>query len=181
MPERKKVKLKDKEFVIYIDQERIANRVSELGEQISRDCLGIEIHIIIVLKGAMMFASDLLKRINVPCTIETMQASSYGDAMHSSGEVHLAQIPNVTSKHVILVEDIVDTAQTMSSIVDLLHKQNPASVVVASLLSKPEMHKVKIPLRYVGFEIPPDFVVGYGMDYAEYGRNLPDIYVLDQQ
>lgn len=175
------MQIHDKHFKPFITAQQIQQRIAELGEQLTRDYADKNPMFIVVLNGAMIFASDLLRTITVPCTLQTMSAKSYGAGTQSSGNVTVgSNIPDVAGRHVILVEDIVDTGLTLQRISELLQQYNPASVTIAALLSKPEMHKVKLHLPYICFDIPPAFVVGYGLDYAEHGRNLPEIYVLDE-
>ncbi|MFN8366533.1 MAG: hypoxanthine phosphoribosyltransferase [Candidatus Kapaibacterium sp.] len=176
------MQIHDKHFKPFITALQIQERVSELGKQISQDYAGKNPMFIVILNGAIIFASDLFRSVSVPCTLETMSAKSYGSQTTSSGTVTVgAHIPNVQGRHVILVEDIVDTGLTLQRVTELLQQQHPESITITALLSKPAMHKTKLHLPYICFDIPPAFVVGYGLDYAEHGRNLPDIYVLDEE
>lgn len=156
-------------------EETINKRICELGEQISRDYEGKEVKLICVLRGAVMFYSELAKRLTIPVRFDFISVSSYGDSTESSGKIDIRRAPmeDVKGQHVILVEDIIDTGNTLSTLKALLEKQGAASVKLASLLDKPARRKVDIKGDYVGFEIPDEFVVGYGLDYAQLYRNLP--------
>ncbi|THF88888.1 hypoxanthine phosphoribosyltransferase [Deinococcus sp. KSM4-11] len=162
---------------VQITQEQLQARIHELAAKIREDYRGREPHLICVLNGAFMFHADLVRALGVPCTIDFLQASSYGDAKQSSGEVRLVkdlQFP-LSGRHVILVEDIVDTGITMNYLLQYLDGRGPASLKVAALLSKPSRRKVEVPVEYLGFTIPDAFVYGYGLDRAQYDRNLPFI------
>jgi hypoxanthine phosphoribosyltransferase len=175
------IQVHDKQFIPYISRQEIDTAIAAVAERINKDYKGKDLLLVIVLKGAMVFASDLLRKITIPCAIETITAKSYGNQTTSSGTVTLVNtLPDVTGKHVLLIEDIVDTGLTLHTITNAMNSYSPLSVEIASLLSKPAMHQVSLPIRYVCFEIPPEFVVGYGLDYAEYGRNLPDIYKIHE-
>lgn len=173
----KTIQIHDKKFLPYISREHIRQRVMEIGKAVSEDYRDRTPLIIVVLKGAIVFASDLIRELTCDCTVETITARSYGDAMQSSGSVTLLNsLPDVRGKDVILVEDIIDTGLTLHIVREAMMAHQPASVAIACLLSKPTMHKIQLPIAYCCFEIPPAFVVGYGLDYAEHGRNLPEIY-----
>lgn len=161
-------------------EEAIAARVRELGEQISRDYEGKEIKLICVLRGATMFYAELAKRITVPVYFDFISVSSYGNSTESSGSIQIRREPmeDIQGEHVILVEDIIDTGNTLSTLKKLFLEQGAASVAIASLLDKPERRKVEISGDYVGFTIPDEFVVGYGLDYAQKYRNLPYVGVI---
>ena len=155
----------------------IQARVAELGAQIARDYAGREPHLICVLNGAFLFHADLVRAMGVPLTVDFLAVSSYGDAKQSSGEVRLVKdlsLP-LSNRHVILVEDIVDTGITMQYLLHYLEGRGPASLKVAALLSKPSRRKVEVPLDYLGFTIPDAYVYGYGLDRAQFDRNLPFI------
>lgn len=156
-------------------EETIKARICQLGEQISKDYAGKEIKLICVLRGAVIFYSELAKRITVPVRLDFISVSSYGDSTESSGEIVVRRAPmeNVEGEHVILVEDIIDTGNTLSTLKKMFEESGAASVKLASLLDKPDRRKVEIKGDYVGFEIPDEFVVGYGLDYAQQYRNLP--------
>lgn len=173
------VQVHDRFFKSYISEEKIAAAIGEIAEKINRDFEGKPLIFLVVLKGSMIFASDLVRKITLPCRMETVRARSYGKGMVTSGTVELEFIPeDLEGKNIIIVEDIVDSGLTLKALIERLLKENPASVNVAALLSKPESRKADVPVKYCGIEIPPAFVVGYGLDYAEFGRNLPGIYVL---
>ena len=156
---------------------QIAGRVAELGAQISRDYAGKSIILIGVLKGAAIFLSDLARSITPACTFDFVAVSSYGRGAHSSGIVRMVKDldHSIEGQHVILVEDILDTGLTLAYLRGLLLQQKPASLKIAALLDKPARRLEKIEADYVGFTLPNHFVVGYGMDFAERYRNLPDI------
>ncbi|GAA5532165.1 hypoxanthine phosphoribosyltransferase [Deinococcus aluminii] len=162
---------------VQITQEQLQARISELGQKIRADYVGKDPHLICVLNGAFLFHADLVRALGLPCTIDFLQASSYGDAKQSSGEVKLVkdlQFP-ISGRHVILVEDIVDTGITMNYLLHYLQGRGPASLKVAALLSKPSRRRVEVPVEYLGFTIPDAFVYGYGLDRAQFDRNLPFI------
>lgn len=162
---------------VQITREQITARLQEIAARIRQDYAGREPHLICVLNGAFMFHADLVRAIDMPCTIDFLQASSYGSAKQSSGEVKIVkdlQFP-ISDRHVILVEDIVDTGITMNYLLHYLEGRGPASLNIAALLSKPSRRKVEVPVDYLGFTIPDAFVFGYGLDRAQYDRNLPFI------
>jgi hypoxanthine phosphoribosyltransferase len=169
-----------KTFKIYIDRNKILETVAGLARRINTDYEGKQPVFVFVLKGSMFFGTDLMKNINLDCQLMTVDAKSYGNGMVSSGTVDInSSNLDLKDKDVILVEDIVDSGITLATLKNVLKKQEPASVEIASLLSKPALRQVAIDVKYVGIEIPPVFVIGYGLDYAEHGRQLPDIYALD--
>jgi hypoxanthine phosphoribosyltransferase len=161
---------------------QIAGRVAELGAQISRDYAGKSILLAGVLKGAAIFLADLARSITVSCTFDFLAVSSYGRGAHSSGIVRLVKDldHSIEGQHVILVEDILDTGLTLAYLRGLLQQQRPASLKIAALLDKPARRLEKIDADYVGFTLPNHFVVGYGMDFAERFRNLPEICLMPQ-
>lgn len=165
-----------------ISQEKLEGRIKELGAQISKDYEGKSVHLICILKGSAFFACELAKYITVPVTMDFMQCSSYGADTQSSGVVKLAKDldETITGKNVIVIEDIIDTGRTLSHLVTLLKHRNPESLVLCTLLDKPERRVVDdVNVDYVGFQIPDEFVVGYGLDYAQNHRNLPYIGVVE--
>lgn len=168
-------------FKIYITKKEIDKRVEELGKIIDRDFEGKKPILIGILNGAFIFLADLMRCISIPCEVDFMKLSSYGDAKVSSGQVkQLKEIDaELEGRHVILVEDIIDTGLSMKYMIERMQKQNPASVTVITLLHKKEATRHDVQIDYVGFEIPAKFVLGYGLDYAQIGRNLAQIYVLD--
>ena len=172
--------VKDKRFTTFIDRITIEARIGELGRQISTDYADQFPLFVVVLNGAFMFAAELLKSVTIPCEITFVRVSSY-DKTKSTGELRqiLGLKESIEARHVIIVEDIVDTGLTMSELLFQLSVQKPNSIQVASLLFKPTALKTPLNVRYVGFEIENRFVVGYGLDYDEQGRNLDAIYVLE--
>lgn len=174
--------IKDLCFTPYISKNQIENRVAELGEELSRDFKDKTPIFIGILNGAFMFLSDLIRRVKVPCEIDFWKLSSYGDEKVSSGSVsELKAIDaEINNRHIILVEDIVDTGLSMQYMMDQLQSMSPASVTVTTLLHKKEATRFEVKLDYVGFEIADQFVIGYGLDYAQQGRNLPHIYIRDE-
>src|SRR5271163_2468632 len=165
---------------VLISADQIRTRIHELGAQIDRDLPGGPIYLIAILKGACFFLADLARAVKTPVRIEFMGISSYGKGKTSSGEVKLTKDLDVTIEgyDVIVVEDIVDSGITLSYLMQLLAQRKPKSLRVASLLDKPEHRQRPVEVHYRGFQIPDEFVVGYGLDYAEDYRNLPDICVL---
>jgi hypoxanthine phosphoribosyltransferase len=165
--------------ILYTETD-IAARVAELGAQISAEYEGKAIVLVGVLNGAVVFLADLMRHITVPVSMDLVAISSYGSYTSSSGVVRIMKDldESVESQHVLIVEDIVDTGLTLNYLVDYMRQHNPASVKVAAMLSKPSRHKVKVHVDYLGFEVPDEFVVGYGLDYAQRYRNLPVVAVL---
>lgn len=166
---------------VLFDEETIRARVAELGREISRDYAGKAPILVNILKGGFIFLADLVRRIDVSCEMDFMVVSSYEDRTESSGVVRILSDLglNVEGRHVLVVEDIVDSGLTLDYLRELLLARNPASLRVVTLLDKHERRKVQVPVDYVGFRIPDKFVVGYGLDYAQRFRNLPYITVLD--
>ncbi|MCR4807436.1 MAG: hypoxanthine phosphoribosyltransferase [Lachnospiraceae bacterium] len=166
---------------VLISEEDLDKRINELGEQISRDYEGQEVHLICVLKGGAFFMCELAKRITVPVSLDFMSVSSYGDASVSSGIVKIVKDLDkpIEGKNVIVVEDIIDTGRTLSYLLKVLGDRRPESIKLCTMLDKPDRRVVDdVNVDYTGFEIPDEFVVGYGLDYAEKFRNLPYIGVL---
>ncbi len=165
---------------VLIDQERLQSRVAELGAEISNDYVGRDLLLVGVLKGAVFFMADLMRAITVPCEIDFMAISSYGASHDSSGVVRILKDLdlNIEGRHVLVVEDIIDSGLTLSYLVRNLESREPASLTVCALLTKPERREIEVEVRYVGFEIPNRFVIGYGLDFAERYRNLPYVGVL---
>ncbi len=164
-----------------IPQEKVEARIRELAAQINKDYEGKEVQLICILKGSIFFTCELAKYITVPVVIDFMQCSSYGSDTKSSGIVKLAKDLDepITGKHVIIIEDIIDSGRTLSHLVKLLGQRQPASMELCTLLDKPERRVVDVPVKYIGFEIPDEFVVGYGLDYDQKLRNLPYIGVVE--
>jgi hypoxanthine phosphoribosyltransferase len=167
---------------ILIDEETLAARVAELGTEVSADYQGRDLLLIGVLKGAVFFMADLMRHLTVPCEVDFMAISSYGDATDSSGIVRILKDLdiNIEGRHVLVVEDIIDSGLTLSYLIRNLESREPATLEVCALLTKPTRREIDVPVRYVGFEIPNKFVVGYGLDFAERYRNLPYVGVLDE-
>ena len=167
---------------ILIDRDTLAARVAELGAEVSADYEGRDLLLIGVLKGAVFFMADLMRHLTVPCEVDFMAISSYGDATDSSGIVRILKDLdiNIEGRHVLVVEDIIDSGLTLSYLIRNLESREPATLEVCALLTKPSRREIDVPVRYVGFEIPNKFVVGYGLDFAERYRNLPYVGVLDE-
>lgn len=165
---------------ISITEEEIQKRVQELGQQITQDYAGKSVLVIGILKGAMIFMADLVRNIKVPTYLDFMAVSSYGSSTQSSGAVRILKDldKSIEGKHILIVEDIVDTGLTLNYLLDNLRSRGPASIKICTLLSKPERRKAAVDVDYNGFFIPDEFVVGYGLDYDERYRNLPYIAVL---
>lgn len=165
---------------ILIGAEELQAKVAELGRQISEDYRGRDPLLICLLRGAVVFLSDLIRAIDIPLEMDFIAISSYGASTESSGVVRLVMDlkSHITGRNVLIVEDIVDSGRTLAYILDNLQTRRPADIKVCALLSKPSRREVQVELDYLGFEIPDKFVVGYGLDYAESYRNLPFIGVL---
>jgi len=167
---------------ILIDEVTLAARVAELGAEVSEDYQGRDLLLIGVLKGAVFFMADLMRHLTVPCEVDFMAISSYGDATDSSGIVRILKDLdiNIEGRHVLVVEDIIDSGLTLSYLMRNLESREPASLEVCALLTKPSRREIDVPVRYVGFEIPNKFVVVYGLDFGERYRNLPFVGVLSE-
>ena len=165
---------------ILIDEARLQARIAELGEELSTDYAGRDILLIGILKGAVFFMADLMRRLRVPCEIDFMAISSYGAGTDSSGVVRILKDLdiNIEDRHVLVVEDIIDSGLTLSYLMRNLEARRPRTLEVCALLTKPGRREIDVPVRYVGFEIPNRFVIGYGLDFAERYRNLPYVAVL---
>jgi hypoxanthine phosphoribosyltransferase len=168
---------------ILIEEETLRARVAELGASITEDYRGRDLLLVGVLKGAVFFMADLMRKIELPCEVDFMAISSYGDGVDSSGVVRILKDLDVSieGRNVLVVEDIVDSGLTLSYLVRLLKARRPASIEICALLAKPERTENEVACHYVGFEIPNRFVVGYGLDFAERFRNLPYIGILRQE
>ena len=167
---------------VLVSEEDVDKKIREIGEQISRDYAGKSVHLICVLKGGVFFMCELAKRISVPVSMDFMSVSSYGADTKSSGVVKIVKDLDepLEGKDVIIVEDIIDSGRTLSYLVEVLKQRNPNSIHICTLLDKPEQRvKKQVVVDYVGFEIPDEFVVGYGLDYAQKYRNLPYIGVVE--
>ena len=165
---------------ILVEPDRLANRVRELGEEISADYAGRDLLLVGVLKGAVFFLSDLMRHLEGPCEVDFMAVASYGSSTDSSGVVRILKDLdiNIEGRHVLVVEDIIDSGLTLSYLVRNLEAREPASLEVCALLTKPERREIDVDVRYTGFEIPNRFVIGYGLDFGERYRNLPYVAVL---
>ena len=173
------IKVKDKEFAISIPEERILTEVDRLAARLNRDLEGENPLFLCVLNGSFVFAADLFRRIDIPAEISFVKLASY-EGTASTGKVKelVGLAEDITGRTVVVVEDIVDTGRTMQKLVADLKSRGPKAVHICTLLLKPEKLKVKLDVEYVALEIPNDFIVGYGLDYDGYGRNLRDIYTV---
>jgi hypoxanthine phosphoribosyltransferase len=167
---------------ILIDEDALSSRVAELGAEVSSDYEGRDLLLIGVLKGAVFFMADLMRHIQVPCEVDFMAISSYGDSTDSSGIVRILKDLdiNIEGRDVLVVEDIIDSGLTLSYLMRNLESREPASLEVCALMTKPDRREIDVPVRYIGFEIPNRFVVGYGLDFGERYRNLPYVAVLSE-
>lgn len=166
---------------VMISEEDVDKRIEELGKTISEDYAGKQVHLICILKGSVFFTCELAKRISIPVSLDFMSVSSYGDGTISSGIVKIAKDLDETleGKDVIVIEDIIDSGRTLHYLLDVLQKRQPNSLKLCTLLDKPDRRVKDVKVDYVGFEIPDEFVVGYGLDYAQRYRNLPYIGVVE--
>ena len=166
---------------ILVQPDDLQRRVKELGAQITADYAGQDLLLICVLKGAVFFLSDLMRQIDVPCEVDFMAVASYGDATSSSGVVRILKDLDaaIDGRHVLIVEDIVDSGLTLQYLMRNLKERGPLSLEVCALLTKPARRKAEVGAKYIGFEIPDRFVIGYGLDHAERHRNLPYVAALD--
>lgn len=168
---------------ILIETDELQKRIKELGQEITKDYEDKDLVVICVLKGAVLFMSDLCKNIDLPLNMDFMAVSSYGSSTQSSGVVRILKDldSSIEGKDVLIVEDIIDTGLTLSYLVENLKSRGPKSVKICTLLDKPERRKVDVKVDYIGFTIPDDFVVGYGLDFNEKYRNLPYVCVLKEE
>lgn len=166
---------------VMISEEDVNARIAQIAEQISKDYEGKELHLICVLKGSIFFVCELAKRITVPVTLDFMSVSSYGDKTKSSGVVRIIKDLDepLLGKDVMVVEDIIDSGRTLSYLLKILQERKPASLRLCTLLDKPERREMDVEVDYTCFEIPDEFVVGYGLDYAQRYRNLPFVGVIE--
>ena len=166
---------------VMIPEEEVDKKIAELGKKISEDYAGKEVHLICILKGSVFFTCELAKRITVPVSLDFMSVSSYGDGTVSSGIVKIVKDldESLEGKDVIVIEDIIDSGKTLYYLLDVLAKRNPKSLKLCTLLDKPDRRVRDVKVDYTGFEIPDEFVVGYGLDYAQKYRNLPYIGVVE--
>ena len=164
-----------------ISEADVAAKIAELGAQISKDYDGEEIYMLCILKGGVFFMTELAKHITVPVSLDFMSVSSYGSQTRSSGNVRIIKDLDtpIEGKHVLVVEDIIDTGRTLAYLLDNLQQRNPKSLKLCTLLDKPEERVTEVDVDYVGFQIPDQFVVGYGLDYDQHYRNLPYIGIVE--
>ncbi|MGL4762779.1 MAG: hypoxanthine phosphoribosyltransferase [Sarcina sp.] len=172
----------DIQEVLY-SEETLSLKIKEMGAKISSDYQGKELLIVGILKGSVVFASDLLRAVTIPCALDFMSVSSYGNSSTSSGIVRILKDldSNIEGKHILIVEDIVDTGNTLSYLLEYLKARKAASIEIVALLNKETGRKVQVNVKYSGFEVPDEFIVGYGIDYAENYRNLPFIGILKRE
>lgn len=168
---------------IMYTEEQLRDRIKEMGKKISEDYKGKELVLIGILKGSVMFMADLMKRIDIACSMDFMAVSSYGASTKSSGIVKIIKDLDfpIEGKDVLIVEDIIDSGTTLAYLQDYLKSRGPSSLEIAALLSKPDRRKAEINAKYIGFDVPDFFLVGYGLDYAEKYRNLPYIGILKEE
>jgi hypoxanthine phosphoribosyltransferase len=168
---------------VLVPSDDLQRRVAELGAEISRDYEGRDLVMIGVLKGAVLFIADLMRHLDVPCEVDFMAVSSYGSSTDSSGVVRILKDLDapIEGRHVLIVEDIIDSGLTLQYLLRNLRARGPGSLEVCALLTKPARRRVELPIRYVGFEIPDRYVIGYGLDYAQRYRNLSYVAVLNEE
>ncbi|MDV3426081.1 MAG: hypoxanthine phosphoribosyltransferase [Bacillota bacterium] len=167
---------------VLLTEQQLYQKIAEIGSKISEDYKGSDLILIGVLKGSVLFMADLLKKITIPCSMDFMAVSSYGNTTESSGVVRILKDLDfeIKDKDVLIVEDIIDSGITLRYLMEYLKGRNPKSINIACLLNKPERRKAEMSVKYLGFDIPDYFVVGYGLDYAEKYRNLPYIGILKE-
>ncbi len=172
--------ISEKHRVLY-SKSKILARVKELAEEISADYEGRKPYLVVVLKGGIVFAADLMRHLSIPCELDFMGISSYGAGTRSTGIVRITKDldASIESKHVLVVEDIVDSGQALNYLLNTLRQRRPASLKVVSFLDRPDRREVDVDIDYTGFDIPDAFVLGYGMDHRERYRGVPYIFVLD--
>ena len=178
----KKIKIQDKEFKMFIPSVNIKRAIDHVAMQINSDYIDKEILFISILNGAFMFSADLIKKITVPCNITFIKLSSYSGGS-STGIVKevIGLTDSIKDKHIIILEDIIDTGTTIESVVKQLKAKGPASIKVATMLFKPQAYLKNLMIEYIGLDIPNEFLVGYGLDYDGFGRNFEDIYALTKK
>ena len=166
---------------VMIPEEEVDAKIRELADQITKDYEGKEVHLVCILKGSMFFTCELAKRIDLPVTLDFMSVSSYGDGTESTGRIKIVKDldENIEGKDVIVIEDIIDTGRTLSHLMEVLKVRKPATLKLCTLLDKPSRRVIDVDVAYTGFEIPDEFVVGYGLDFAQKYRNLPYIGVVE--
>lgn len=167
---------------VLISEETIDQRIKELGAEISKEYDGKQLHLICILKGGAFFMTELSKHITIPVSIDFMSVSSYGDATVSSGRVKIVKDldDSIEGKEVLIVEDIIDSGRTLSHLLEMLKTRRPESLKICTLLDKPDRRETEVKVDYIGFQIPDEFVVGYGLDYMQKYRNLPYVGVVEQ-
>ena len=166
---------------IFLPEQKVNARIEEIAQKISSDYAGQEVHLICILKGSVFFTCELAKRITVPVALDFMSVSSYGSSTVSSGKIEVKKDldESIENKNIIIIEDIIDTGRTLKYLLEDLRKRNPKSLKLCTMLDKPDRRVVEVATDYTGFEIPDEFVVGYGLDYDQKYRNLPYIGILD--
>ncbi|MDD3173098.1 MAG: hypoxanthine phosphoribosyltransferase [Herbinix sp.] len=166
---------------VMISEEQVNLRIRELADQISKDLEGKSVHLICILKGSVFFTCELAKRLTIPVTIDFMSVSSYGSETVSSGRVRILKDldESIQGKNVLLIEDIIDSGRTLAYLKELLATRAPESLTICTLLDKPDRRVTSVDVKYVGFVIPDEFVVGYGLDYDQYYRNLPYVGIVE--
>ncbi len=176
------MKVKDKKFELYISSQKIKKKVKELAQQINKDYKGRHLLFISILNGSYVFTADLLREIDLSCEVSFIKIASYSK-MENTGNLQelIGLNENIFQRDVILVEDIMDSGKTMENLLEKMDSLGPNSVEVATLLMKPEALETGLPIKYIGFEIPQEFVVGYGLDYDGAGRNFKDIYQIKEK
>jgi hypoxanthine phosphoribosyltransferase len=176
-----KIKILDKEFVPMISKADLEHRIEEIAKQISVDYAGKDLLIVPILNGSALFAAELMKRITIPCKFSFVKISTYHKTASTgkfSQQIGLTE--EIDGKHILVIEDIVDTGFTMGQFIHFLRDNNPASAEICTLLHKPKPSNSSVSIKYTGFSIEDKFVVGFGLDYDGYGRNLPEVYVLSE-
>lgn len=174
--------LKDVQEIL-VTKEDIQKKIEEMGKAISEDYKGKDLMLVGVLKGSVPFMADLMRAINIPCTMDFMAVSSYGNTTQSSGIVRILKDldANIQDKNILIVEDIIDTGYTLKYLIENLKSRKPSSIKICCFLDKPDRRKVDLDIDYVGFKIPDEFVIGYGLDFAEKYRNLPFVGILKKE
>lgn len=167
---------------VMLSEDQVDLRIKEMAEQISEDFKGKSVHLICILKGSVFFTCELAKRLTIPTTLDFMSVSSYGSETVSSGRVRILKDldESIQGRNVLIIEDIIDSGRTLSYLKDLLAARAPESLSICTLLDKPDRREIEVDVDYVGFVIPDEFVVGYGLDYDQYYRNLPYVGVVEQ-
>lgn len=167
---------------VLISEDKVNHRIKEMAEEISKEFEGKSIHLICILKGSVFFTCELAKRLTIPATIDFMSVSSYGSETVSSGRVRILKDldESIQGKNVLIIEDIIDSGKTLAYLKDLLAARAPESLSICTLLDKPDRREINVDVNYVGFVIPDEFVVGYGLDFNQYYRNLPYVGFIEQ-